>query len=425
MKLPIVERVFVFAVFAILYASFLVLPIMLWQEFGSTDWISIAMFHSYLFVFYPLFGLLALIAFYRPAVIFTDLYWRHIAPFGRTRFLIGFAALIALSIGISANLIGGQPRAVWELTPNIPAGAQNISTVCTETGKNCNAGPMLSTMFAVRAASRNRVGLEPFARTCTADPLIEPPEENTKLRWCFISGSKLDAKACCTLQSEFRDKASARYFDFDSAELYSGNIIGAFTPNMNNISLTGFWHAVTLPFKTFFILIIIITALLLVVWNKQVEDNYAPLMPKMERGLVTSAIVMLLWPLMEYAYAQSAGVMYGDWSPGFNLKASIVILPWAVLIAIYFLKSRGFGVVSQVSSVLGAMFAALQYDQITNMAVKWTGSGASWLQMGTLFSLFLFGLFTVCWPSKKEKLLRAQQGNEPVPKDPAAVTKTI
>lgn len=397
MKLPIVERLFVALVFTILYASFIALPWELSQEFAGTDWISIALFHSYLFVFYPLFGLVALVAFYLPAVIFTNLYWHHIKPFGRLRFIIGFFVVVALSLAISANLLTGQPRAVWEIAQNIPASAANVTETCQSTGKGCNAGELLSPMFAVRAASKSRIGLQPFARTCDPDILMESPAEDTALRQCFLTQKRTDAATCCKAQKKFAQKAQARYINWD--QLLAQNWQGIADIDLGKKSVTGYWHAITLPFKTFFILIIIIIAALLVIWHDKVEQNYKPCMKKMERGLIVSAIAMLFWPLMEYAYAQSSGVLFGNWNPGVNLKASLVILPWAVLIGVYFMRSRGLGLLPQLGSIVGALFAMLQYDQLTNLAVRFTGSGADWLDVAGLTALAITGLLIVLWPS--------------------------
>jgi len=396
MKLPIMERLFVALIFAILYVSFIALPWQLSQEFAATDWMSIALFHSYLFVFYSLFGLVTLVAFYLPAVIFTHLYWHHVKPLGRLRFLFGFIVVVALSLAFSANLLNSQPRAVWEIAQNIPAAAANITATCKATGEGCNAGPLLSPMFAVRAASKARTGLQPFARTCDPDILMEPPPEDTALRQCFLTKRKSNAATCCKAQKAFARKVTARYINW--TEVLAGNWRRIADIDQTRKSMTGYWHAITLPFKTFFILIIIIIAALLVIWHDTVEKNYAPCMKKMERGLIVSAVAMLFWPLMEYAYAQSSGVLYGNWNPGVNLKASLVILPWAVLIGVYFMRSRGLGLLPQLGSIVGALFAMLQYDQLTNLAVRFTGSGADWLDAGGLVALAIAGLLIVLWP---------------------------
>lgn len=71
--------------------------------------------HSNLYVFFPVLGVVALIAFYLPAVIFTHLYWFHI-KLGRLRFIIGLLAAVAVTYGANRYL-DASPRALWEVCP--------------------------------------------------------------------------------------------------------------------------------------------------------------------------------------------------------------------------------------------------------------------------------------------------------------------
>src|SRR5262249_14142493 len=85
-------RVFVALLFVVIGASFLATAGMLVYEFQHADWVTVAAFYSHLFVFFPTFGIVALLAFYTPACVFMDLYWRHV-PYGRLRFTLGFFVL--------------------------------------------------------------------------------------------------------------------------------------------------------------------------------------------------------------------------------------------------------------------------------------------------------------------------------------------
>src|SRR5882724_8307464 len=106
-------RVFVAIAFFILGASFLASTALLIQEFQAADWWSMVVVQSHLFFFFPVFGLLALAAFYLPAVIFADLYWRHL-PYGRLRFLIGLVVVAVVSVGV-ASWLDKKPRALYEV----------------------------------------------------------------------------------------------------------------------------------------------------------------------------------------------------------------------------------------------------------------------------------------------------------------------
>ena len=104
-------RIFVAIAFLILGASFVASTGVLINEFQNIDWFSMVVAHSHLFLFFPVLGILALVAFYLPSVIFTHLYWTHL-PYGRRRFLLGFIGIAALSLGICWWL-DAKPRAVW------------------------------------------------------------------------------------------------------------------------------------------------------------------------------------------------------------------------------------------------------------------------------------------------------------------------
>ncbi|MDP4360700.1 hypothetical protein QR510_29165, partial [Escherichia coli] len=81
----------------------------------QSDWITMVVAHSNLFLFFPVLGILALFAFYLPATIFTHLYFNHIR-LGAARFLFGFAVVAAATWAVDRYL-DKPPRALWELSP--------------------------------------------------------------------------------------------------------------------------------------------------------------------------------------------------------------------------------------------------------------------------------------------------------------------
>ena len=77
-------RATVFVIFAILGLSFLAVLGALIYEFRDTEWRDLATIYGQLFLFFPTFGILALCAFFFPACVFLDMYWRHVT-LGRAR----------------------------------------------------------------------------------------------------------------------------------------------------------------------------------------------------------------------------------------------------------------------------------------------------------------------------------------------------
>src|SRR5262245_7406285 len=108
-------RIFVAIVFLVLGASFFASTGLLIREFRDVDWVSMVLAHSHLFFFFPVFGSLALAAFFLPAVVLADLYWQHV-PNGKLRFAIGTVVVVALSI-LVARLLDAEPRSLWEVSP--------------------------------------------------------------------------------------------------------------------------------------------------------------------------------------------------------------------------------------------------------------------------------------------------------------------
>src|SRR5215813_2299573 len=101
-------RMFVGLVFLVLGASFLASTGILVNEFRDADWRSMLVVHSHLFLFFPMFGILALAAFYRPAVVFTDLYWTHLRH-GKVRYGLGLLAVVGLTLAVT-HWLDAKPR---------------------------------------------------------------------------------------------------------------------------------------------------------------------------------------------------------------------------------------------------------------------------------------------------------------------------
>ena len=165
-------RVFVVVAYLILGVSFVASTGLLIQEFQGTDWRSMIIAHSHIYLFFPVFGILALAAFYLPSVVFMDLYWRHL-PYGKLRFLAGLVALAAISYGV-AWWLDAKPRAVWEVSPRALAADKGDPAGCGAGAGSapCRRAPILATLASLRKAGQTRVGLSKFARSCEIDPML-------------------------------------------------------------------------------------------------------------------------------------------------------------------------------------------------------------------------------------------------------------
>src|SRR6185312_6171146 len=138
-------RIFVAVVYIILGLSFLASTGLLIQEFQGADWPSMVIAHSHLFYFFPVFGLLALCAFYLPSVVFTDLYWRHLS-YGVLRFFFGLIVLAGVS-WLVAKSLDKPPRAIWEVSPAALSADKGEPAGCGgASGVVCQRAPILAAL---------------------------------------------------------------------------------------------------------------------------------------------------------------------------------------------------------------------------------------------------------------------------------------
>jgi hypothetical protein len=374
-------RVVVAIVYLILGLSFVASTGLLIQEFQGTDWRSMVIAHSHLFFFFPVFGILALAAFYLPSVVFTDLYWRHL-PYGKLRFLAGLVVLAAISYGV-ANWLDKPPRAIWEVSPRALAADKGDPAGCggSAGATACRRAPILATLSSLRAAGQTRVGLSKFARSCVTDPMLETPEELEKERYCFPAGARLKSAACCEVQKSFADELARLQAD----------------PARRSLAAT--YDAVFMPLKIFFVLLVIGIGLLLSAWRDKIDQLYRESIPTVERGVIIGAFAMLLWPAMDYGYQQTSNVLFGRWE-GLQLRLSLVIAPWALLLLFYFLRRLGKQgeMIGQIAGVVTAAVAVLRYEDLNDWAVRLLGVGSQeWMIAGLLVAT-LAGFVALLWP---------------------------
>jgi hypothetical protein len=334
--------------------------------------------HANLFLFFPVLGILALIAFFTPSVIFTHLYWHHLR-FGRLRFSLGLVAAVLVTYGAD-RFLDAPPRALWEVAPRELAADRGAPTGCT--GEACERAPIMTVLKSLREASQVRVGLSKFARSCGEDKLLEPRPEMKPERFCFPAQKTLDGNACCRVQAAFAKNVNAMQAD----------------PAKR--SLTGHYDRLFMPLKIFFVVIVIAIGLLLAVWRDKVDEFYGPYVPAIERGVIIGGFAMLVWPAMDYAYTSAANVMFGPQGDGPDLKLSLVIAPWMLLLMFYFLRRLGKEgeMLGQISGVIAAAVAVLRYEQLNDWASRLVGVGMPQWMLGVLVAFALVGIVSLFWP---------------------------
>jgi hypothetical protein len=387
--------VFVAFVYLALAAAFLLATALVIREFQDFDWLSIILMHSHLFLFFPLFGLLVLAAFYLPSVAFTHMYWHHV-PWGRVRFIFGFCVAIGVSLWVAEQLGSGGPRGIWEISPAAIKADRGMPANCNTTGVPCERAPITAVLSKLREAGPSRMGLSEFARICKQDDLLPASPTFAEERYCFPALRKLSGAECCRVQEHF--KAA----------------VGALRDDPRTRSEASDLDSIFLPIKVFFITVMIFVAIMLAFWRNKIDHLYRRHVPAIERGIMIGAIAMLFWPIMDYGYQQTADVLFGRNYASFNWRWSLVIGPWVVLLLFFFLRRFGknFAMVGQMGGIAGGLFAVLRYQDINNWSQRFFGSGAnSWMLFLFAF-IALVGLVALLWP---QKIIKPKLPADPAP----------
>jgi hypothetical protein len=364
-------RIFVTIAFLILGASFFASTGILLYEFQETDWQTILVAHAHLFFFFPVLGVLALFAFYLPAVVFTHFYWNHVR-WGKVRFLFGAFVVAALSIGVTIWL-DQPPRGIWELSPR---------ALASDRGDPAGGrGPILQSLQELRIEAHKRVGLSKFARSCAVDRYLEQPEDMAKVRYCFPARAQLKGPECCAVQARFGETVTNLY------QSASGR------------STSALYDVFFMPLKIFFVLVVVAIAILLAIWRDRIDQHYRELIPRLERGIIVGAAAMLFWPAMDYGYQQTTNVLFGRMGDGFQFRLSLVLAPWALLLLFYFLRRLGKQgeMVGQISGVVVAAVAVLRYEQLNDTVGRLFGIGAETSVLISLIVLSVIGLLVLLW----------------------------
>jgi hypothetical protein len=376
-----VSRFATLTVFLLLGLSFLAGTGTLIFEFWDTDWFTIATHDSHLFLFFPTLGLIALAAFYVPALAFVDMYWRGYVAWGRARFFVGFAILTILSVGIALWLNSSPYRPAWDIPPALLSADKATPAGCEKSGKPCDRVAILDTLEAVRTVSHARMGLRDFIRRCEPEPLIEASATIEQKRFCFASTPLSDrppltsTAECCQSQRKLQEAISTLAGTGDKR------------------SLTGRVHAVLLPFKVFFLLLLGAIGMLLAVRYKSVAQHYPHELGRIELGVLVGAGAMLFFPLMSQAFVQTADALYGTaqnagFKPIVNAM-SVAFAVWALLLLMFFYNrhNRELEVLGKMAGVMASAIAVLKFDLMISLVVRYLGSGAGLAAIIVLLTL--------------------------------------
>jgi len=290
-----------------------------------------------------------------------------------------------------AKWLDDKPRALWEVSPRALMADKGEPAGCGgSSGVVCQRAPLLSVLASMRQEGQRRLGLSKFARSCVVDPMLETPDEMDKDRFCFAAGTRLKGADCCAAQQRLADEVARLQAD----------------PSTR--SLTGTYDAIFLPVKVFFVLIVVAIGALLTVWRASIDKHYRDMVPAIERGVIIGAFAMLLWPATDYGYQQTANALFGRWVSGPQLRLSLVVVPWALLLLFYFLRrlSQQGELIGQIAGVVTAGVAILRFEDLNEWAVRLLGVGAQVWMVAILCIVAVAGFVALVWPWRRHIVAR-------------------
>lgn len=379
-------RLTVAVLFLSLGASFVVSTAAVMHEFRHAGWLALVLGHSHVLLFFPVFGLLVLAAFFVPTALLAYVYWVHI-PFGKVRLLVGVGVLGMLSYAL-ALWMDKPPRSLWEASPRAVALDRGSPIDCGQGGQPaCLRAPFASTFSKLRAIAQTKTDLHHLARACMINPLTRLPDSHHQKLYCFAADSNLDAFECCNAQARFANALLQLHAD-------PGNRSGS-----------GTLDALSLPGKFFFVLMIMIVGVLLATRRGAIAKLWPEWASAMDRGVVIGALAMLLWPLMDYSYQQTANLLFGGGHSGLQMRVSLFVPPWTVLMLSCFLRylGRPLEALGQVAFVTIAVACVAFFDQLYMWAMRSLGIGADYWVVASLITLAVLGCVLLVWPLRSTR----------------------
>ncbi len=351
------SRIIVTVVFATMYLAFIVESGALLVEFGPHGLgIRMATLFAHNFLFFPVVGFLALVAFWRPTVLIVDaLLWGKV-KYGQF-VLAGVALIIAcLAMTLTNAFSSSNSRSLFEIAPHALIDDTGVETGDPETRR----ASVQEILVRMKNNALSDGGLSTFQSNCDEEWLKFAVSANEQ-KLCFPTGTTISVKACCKARTAFRAFVNTQ---------------NAATPS----NLAGIHHFV-LPVKLTFLLTLLAVGILLVRLRSRLSVLYGTAVQDVSFPIAIGGAFMLLWPLMNASYLDTFSLLTDDGlANSYRVTAPLFALGfgiWAMLLVFYHLRTYP----SQMEMALkgaGALIAALgvlQYEQIIAYLSRTLGIG--------------------------------------------------
>ena len=372
----------------------------LMQEYAKDGlWFRLAVLDSQNFIFFPVAGIAALMVFWRPATVAVDAFARGRLPFGRPVLLIGLAGAVWMAMNIATAFNSSSTRSLYEVAPEA---ILNDTAAPAVNGLPPRAA-IDAALERVRIQARMEEGLAPFRDSCDADMLAYSRMADD-VKYCFAADAEITVRACCRAKSLMRERVNA---------------LNAAQP-----SKTGEVHKIVLPIKVFFLIILFFIGMLLASRRQVLRDMYSETLNRFSLGVPIGAAMMLIWPLMNAAYASGVDMLLGDGtSSAYRVTAPLYTLAfgaWALMLLFYHLRSypQQTEMIAKMAGVIGAVLGIVQYDLVVRYITATLGVGADTVTI-TIFTIISVGLALIV-VSRRDRDLIARLPEQVRPSDEAS-----
>lgn len=361
-------RIAVTALFAAMYLAFLIETIALFTEFGPSGLaMRIAVLDAQNFIFFPVAGLLALIAFWRPVVMLADAMARGKIKYGRIVLPISLIAAMVAASAVANVFANSNSRSFYEVAP----AALEADDGRAETATSPARAPLTEILVKMKIMASGESGLQAYQSRCDEEWLQFSTSANEE-KLCFPTGGVSTVAECCRAKTILREDLNA---------LHASNPSDLFAI-----------HGPALTVKCFFLLLLLIVGIMLVRYRQRLQTLYGRAFESVSFGLAIGGAVMLMWPLMNAAYLQTTALLTGDGSSNaYTLFAPLIALGfgiWAMLLVFFHLRSYPSQIeyAAKLGGFVAAAIGVFRYEEIIAYFTRTLGVG------GGLLAIIVFAV---------------------------------
>lgn len=354
-----------------LYAAFAVELAILILEFNPHRLaIPFATIYAHNFLFFPIIGLLALIAFWRPTVMIVDAMAFNKVKYGQLALALTTAIVVALSMIMANAFSNSSVRSLFEIAPATLEADRPVEAA----DPTQRRAAFQEILIKLKVNANGDEGLAPYQINC--DPQwLEFKVSGDDHRICFPTGTEISVEDCC--------QARSRFIDFV-------NETQATEP-----SQLATVHRLTLPAKMVFLFLLLAVGILLVRLRVPLTRIYGNEIQDISFQIAIGGVLMLLWPLMNASYLETFALLTADGTSNlYRVTAPLFAFGfgiWVMLLVFFHLRTFP----SQVELALkagGVVIAALgvtQYEEILSYLARTLGVG------GGLVAIIVFATGTL------------------------------